>query len=365
MGDVRAFDVVNQRLLMKQGSHPYAKQPEILITPLQYLIYERSDPPIGFTQEQIVAALRDLFAKKYAFPPPQNFTVGLISNAALFEITRNAMQRGEEAHFRDWLERVASRLGAGEDPEFKAPGKAELRAWYESCFSDPDVSVRGSVLSTLTTDLCLAFRAAVEARLDDNDEGCAEMAARQLTSAGIANDASWLDRMLKSQHPRVRGRGISNLADRLGDKVEAVVLPCLRDKNGGVRQDACVYFAKILSQAAVPELLSLMRDPEDAVAKAATDALAKIRLYHDQQAHWDRVIKGLDASSANATEKLLLQAKPTAPHDQRLLAIRSLGALGAPESLPFLIDWITDTDAEIAAAARAAITAIHQKTGAK
>jgi hypothetical protein len=365
MGDVRAFDVMNQRLLMTIVSHPYAKQQEILITPLQYLIYEKSDPPIGFTPEQIVAALRDLFAKKYAFPPPANFTMGRISNAALLEITRNQMQHGEEAHLSEWVTRVASRLAEAEDPEIKAPGGAELRKWFETCLSDPESSIRYAALVSLDRGLTLAFRTAVEARLGDDSWICAKQAARDLFRADIANDAAWLDRLLKSRHPEVRVTGVVDLADRLGDKVEGAVLPCLRDKDMSVRVAACHYFAKILSQTAVPELLSLMRDPEDNVAKAATDALAKIRLYHDQQAHWDRVIKGLDASSANATEKLLLQAKPTAPHDQRLLAIRSLGALGAPESLPFLIDWITDTDAEIAAAARAAITAIHQKTGAK
>ena len=58
-------------------------------------------------------------------------------------------------------------------------------------------------------------------------------------------------------------------------------------------------------------------------------------------------------------EKLLAQAKPTEPKPKRLLAITSLGALGKPEALPFLIEWTEDQDAEIANAARAAATQIH------
>jgi HEAT repeat protein len=80
---------------------------------------------------------------------------------------------------------------------------------------------------------------------------------------------------------------------------------------------------------------------------------------HDQKAHWDRITKGLDASPNSAAEKLLLQAKPGEPKAQRLLAITSLGTLGVPEALPFLIDWTKDSDAEIHTAATAAITQIH------
>ena len=71
------------------------------------------------------------------------------------------------------------------------------------------------------------------------------------------------------------------------------------------------------------------------------------------------MLTGLDASPASAAEKLLLQAKPGAPKAQRLLAIQSLGVLGVPEALPFLIDWSADPDGEVASAAQAAITAIH------
>jgi len=44
-----------------------------------------------------------------------------------------------------------------------------------------------------------------------------------------------------------------------------------------------------------------------------------------------------------------------------LLAIKSLGVLGVPEALPFLIEWSQEKDADIRAMAKAAITEIHLK----
>ena len=140
---------------------------------------------------------------------------------------------------------------------------------------------------------------------------------------------------------------------------EAFLLPLLRDLDAGVRMETAEFFGARVSKEAVPDLIALLRDPEETVRKDAADALTRIRFFHEQQAHWDRVLKGLDASPASAAEKLLLQAKPGAAKAQRLLAITSLGTLGVPEALPFLIEWTADPDAELAAAAKAAITQIH------
>lgn len=67
-------------------------------------------------------------------------------------------------------------------------------------------------------------------------------------------------------------------------------------------------------------------------------------------------------TAASAAEALLAQAKPGNDKDTRLLAIRSLGALGAAETQSFLIAWTKDRqDAEVAAAAREAVGRIHTK----
>lgn len=143
----------------------------------------------------------------------------------------------------------------------------------------------------------------------------------------------------------------------------ALVVPMLADEDPDTRVMACQYFAAALSVDAVPSLLPLLRDTSSSVREAAADALTKIRFYHEQRAHWDRIRKGLDASAASATEKLLLQAKPGADHQQRVLAIRSLGVLGEPEALPFLIEWSQEADEAVATEAKAAITRIHLGEG--
>jgi HEAT repeat protein len=109
----------------------------------------------------------------------------------------------------------------------------------------------------------------------------------------------------------------------------------------------------------VPALLQLLQHDKDSVREAASEALAKIRAAHEQRSYWDRITKGLDASPTSAVEKLLLQSKPGAPAEQRLLAITSLGTLGVPEALPFLIEWTQDADANVVKAAKDAITQIH------
>jgi HEAT repeat protein len=145
---------------------------------------------------------------------------------------------------------------------------------------------------------------------------------------------------------------VQALADGSNKLPAAKVLPLLHDASASVRSVAANYLGSVVSKDAVPGLIELLRDTDGGVREQATAALTRIRFYHEQQAHWDRVLKGLDASPASAAEKLLVQAK-------RLLAIKSLGVLGVPEALPFLIEWSQESDGEIQVAAKEAITQIH------
>jgi HEAT repeat protein len=152
---------------------------------------------------------------------------------------------------------------------------------------------------------------------------------------------------------------VQALADGSNKLPAAKVLPLLHDASASVRSVAANYLGSVVSKDAVPGLIELLRDTDGGVREQATAALTRIRFYHEQQAHWDRVLKGLDASPASAAEKLLVQAKPGASKQQRLLAIKSLGVLGVPEALPFLIEWSQESDGEIQVAAKEAITQIH------
>jgi hypothetical protein len=163
-----------------------------------------------------------------------------------------------------------------------------------------------------------------------------------------------------SEDPTVRRWAFQRVVQGKAEVPPAAMVPFLdKQSSNWTRLEAAKYFGKNLATEAVPGLIALLRDEAPTVREAAEQALTRIRFYHEQQYHWDRVLRGLDASPASAMEKLLLQARPDAPKAQRLLAIPSLGSLGKAEALPFLIDWSNETDAEIATAAKAAITRIH------
>ncbi len=60
---------------------------------------------------------------------------------------------------------------------------------------------------------------------------------------------------------------------------------------------------------------------------------------------------------------LMVQASPKNPKKVRLLALRSLAALGDPKALPFLIEQAKDKDPEIAAQAEASLQFLLKKSG--
>lgn len=210
-----------------------------------------------------------------------------------------------------------------------------------------------------------ALRAEFTEMLRDPVWTVAATASQRLQNAGRAPDPSWALERLASKDSSVRVGAVNFLHARLGKDAMNHVLPLANDVDWSVQVAVADYLASALDPDTVPALLQLARSPWQQVREKAEATLKSIRFLEDQQAHWRRIQKGLDTSAASAAEKLLLQSKPGAPKEQRLLAVRSLGALGAPESLPFLIDWMADPDQEIAAAVRAAITQIHQKAGAK
>ena len=101
-----------------------------------------------------------------------------------------------------------------------------------------------------------------------------------------------------------------------------------------MRLAAVEALGRILAADSAAALLPALRDPDDKVREAAAASLERIRLYHEQKAFWEQFGSGVQTGREAATAKLLMQAKPDQPRDQRLLAIQSLGALGAPEALP-------------------------------
>ena len=133
----------------------------------------------------------------------------------------------------------------------------------------------------------------------------------------------------------------------------------LLDRGGMAARNAmpaiCRKLAVFLDPAGVPVLLRALRFDNEPTRAAARAALEAIRFHAEQKAHWDRLLAGEpELGSSKVASRLVGQAAPDQPRPQRLLAIRSLGALGEPAALTFLVDWSADADPEIASAASAA-----------
>lgn len=367
MHDVPALEFLANGKQHARVVHPYADQRGGggMESPLGYLFAREPQPPHGFSEDELSGLLGRLAATKqiedaFSWQNLGNLTPRLHGEAVRLQLVATPQQGpvartqpgdDQPGNLRRMLASTVLRRARTEEG-----WQSSLRDWVGTMLREPRADVREAVLSQLQKDELEPHHALVETFVDGDDENLAFSAARVLGSTQVLFDPV---RLAKNRHAGVRQLAVRQWASTGKDGGEAFLLPLLRDPDAGVRMDAAEFFGARVSKEAVPDLIALLRDPEEVVRKDAADALTRIRFFHEQQAHWDRVLKGLDASPASAAEKLLLQAKPGAAKPQRLLAITSLGTLGVPEALPFLIEWTTDPDAELAAAAKAAITQIH------
>lgn len=176
---------------------------------------------------------------------------------------------------------------------------------------------------------------------------------------GDARHAAFVRGYLSAEDYQVRRAAVDALIELSGSKAADDLLPLFEsgkvDKDFGILSDVA---RKLLDRRFVPLLLAAMRRPGADHAKI-TQALEAIRFYEEQTAHWQRFLDGSNLDANSAAEALLKQAGRDNKRVIRLMAIGSLGALGAAETLPFLIDYTEDPDAEIAAAAKTAVTQIQ------
>ncbi|MBL8738896.1 MAG: HEAT repeat domain-containing protein [Planctomycetes bacterium] len=176
-------------------------------------------------------------------------------------------------------------------------------------------------------------------------------------------DTLW-QQLLQHRDPKLRIAALGWLRPANATRLRDAITAQLQVEQGEVRLAASTTMARLFGTEAVPALLPLLQDQDESVRNAVREQLERLRQDTEQRVFWQKAQAGIDTSRQGASAKLLLQAKVGEPKEQRLLALRSLAVLGVAETLPYLIDAANDADAEIAAAARAAITTIHQKGGA-
>lgn len=131
------------------------------------------------------------------------------------------------------------------------------------------------------------------------------------------------------------------------------------DADASTRLAVVTALAESFDRQALPFLIERLRDADGPTRDAARKALEQLQYYFDSKSRWERLLSesGLDANTA--AEALIKQSKSAATPELRRLAIDSLGTLKVPETLPFLIQLMSDKDPSIATAAKAAVVKIN------
>ncbi len=336
--------------------HAYAttKKPKP-ISPLAYVLMDQPDPPHGFTEAELLAFVRSarvFETRAYVedidparVPTPLLMALAERSNLRVGRVVTSRSQDSENSRASSWQEAIAKRIAAEEDMN------GSLHRWLLGVLQSSGPALR--VVEFLGERDRAAVRPHLERLLAGDDAELAEFAFGALVDVRPPLDC---EALTNSKHKSIAARA-ANLGMNTGVLSSATALRLL--PTHGDTYAVVKYLGEKGAVDAVPALINLLQNEQTNVREAAREALTKIRFVHEQKSYWDRITKGLDASPTSAVEKLLLQSKPGAPPEQRLLAIRSLGTLGVPEALPFLIEWTQDVDANVAKAAKDAITQIH------
>ena len=334
------------------GERQTSMQMDQMQTPLRYLLTTAPQPPHPFTLAQIEPVLKRIFVDQQVHPGQlSQWMAGSTSDASddvvrlLSRYDFSTVSSGPVESSTSWIKVGMQRLR-------EQGGKNGWAEWLENSFADE--RQRYYVLNELTKDEVLGRLTQIEAFAKDGSS--VKVALDALLRAGHPVDVIEL---LTSNNGAAKDWAFDRVCKGEATAPAATMLPFLAAKSHHTRMKAVQHFDRTLEAEAVPGMLALLRDPDGKIREAASAALQRIRFVHEQESLWARAQNGIDARPEAALEKLLAQAKPTEPKPKRLLAITSLGALGKPEALPFLIEWTEDQDAEIANAARTAATQIH------
>lgn len=157
----------------------------------------------------------------------------------------------------------------------------------------------------------------------------------------------------------VRQGAVEAIGEAFPERLVGAVRGLARDREEVVREEVARQLARSFDREAIPLLIELLRDSNETVRKAARESLEQLQYYFDSKSRWEKLLSesGLDANSA--AEALLKQAKSGATIELRKAAIDSLGTLKVPETLPFLIQLMSDPDPTLSAAAKAAVLKIN------
>jgi len=106
-------------------------------------------------------------------------------------------------------------------------------------------------------------------------------------------------------------------------------------------------------------MVEALRDSSKLVREVAKDALNTLREYEEQKRAWESFRK--DGDKGGAPKSAAIALIEMLKHDElevRIAAIKSLGKVADPSTLPILVKLVADGSPEERAAAQAAIDSI-------
>lgn len=257
---------------------------------------------------------------------------------------------------------LATALDAA-DPGTRRVALAVIAQAVAAVCDDEDRGVLPDATATWLYELTAtlpAWRPALLARLDDDDDGCVHAAIAALHALAVADRdglvrgrdhaarRAALGALIDAATPRlasalatdtapVRAAAAAALGDtRPGNAgVEAALEAALRDDDARVRRAAVAARLERAADAKVDAVVALVGDPDREVAALATAHAAR-------------------CGDARATDAVIaaLRPGPGAP-----AAVDAARRLGSPATVPALLDLLTDTHdpAQLAAIARALV----------
>lgn len=241
-------------------------------------------------------------------------------------------------------------------PDDALATNSELRETIAALVSDADDQLATLVFRSLPETIAHEFASEAMAGLQrgKSESWLAVMSSQNIP---LSKDA-WLAALAGDRDMCIAAlHGLNKKADAtLRSAVEAK----LAHSHPDVRAAACTALVHMFGADAVPSILPLLQDGSSLVANHVRTQLTKLRELEEQRDFWDNKT-GRTINTMSSAAKLISQAMPTEDKQQRVLAIRSLALLNAPEALPYLIDWTKDNDKDVQAAAKKAIAAMHQK----
>ncbi len=239
---------------------------------------------------------------------------------------------------------------------------AGWREFAVAHFNDPELA---KWIGEYLPDVPMELVEPILGRLDDWDGDARDNMPFKF---GTATDPAVREKLFTLLHhpaPAIRRNTIEQLADKFPDRFVDALLPLAKDEDLRVRLNVCTAFGTAFDRRTIPALVDCLRDPQAMVRDAARKSLEQLQFYFDQKGRWSRLLDGAGLEANNAAEALLKQAGAGQPKPSRLAAIQSLGTLGVAETLPFLIQLMAESDAEIATAAKAALDRINARAASK